>query len=103
MRKFVMPIMAAAFLAVAGTAAMPQTANAASVNVGIHGPGWGIQFNDGDRHRARRHGHRGHRAGHRARRHCEPVYRTQWHRTRHGWKRMKVHVGYDCGRMRRWR
>ncbi|MCB1482692.1 MAG: hypothetical protein KDJ55_12170 [Rhodobiaceae bacterium] len=92
MRKFVMPIMAAAFLAVAGTAAIPETANAASVSVGIHGNGWSAHFNDGDRNR-------GHRFNRRV--NCEPVYRIQRHWTRHGWKRVRVHVGYDCGRIHR--
>lgn len=90
MRTFVMPVLAAAFLAAAGTAAIPQTANAASVSVGIHGPGWDVRFNDRDRHRRR-----GPRAR-AARRACDPVYRTQWHWTRSGWKRMRVHVGYNC-------
>ena len=92
MRKFVMPIMAAAFLAVAGTAATPETASAASISVGIHGPGWGVQFNDRDHHRA---------SPHNQRRQCEPVYRIQRHWNGHGWKRVRVHVGYDCGRISR--
>ncbi|MFN0265015.1 hypothetical protein ACKTEK_14180 [Tepidamorphus sp. 3E244] len=95
MRKFVMPIMAAAFLAIAGTAAMPNTANAGSVSVGIQGNGFGIYYNDGDRNRG------GHRRHYRARRSCEPIYRTQRHWTRHGWKRMRVHVGYHCDRIPR--
>lgn len=95
MRKFVMPILAAAFLAVAGTAAIPETANAASIQVGIHGPGWSASFNDGDDYR------HGPRRMHRFERRCEPVYRIQNQWTRHGWRRMRVHVGYDCGRIQR--
>ena len=108
MRKFVMPLLAAAFLAVAGSAAIPQTANAASVHVGIHGPGWGIHYRDGhwDRGPRWKRGHRGHRGRHarHLRRACDPVYRKQWHWTRHGWKRKRVLVGYHCPPIpRRWR
>ncbi|MCB1472635.1 MAG: hypothetical protein KDJ68_07110 [Rhodobiaceae bacterium] len=100
MRKFIVPMLAATFLAVAGTAATTQTADAASVSVGIRGPGWGVQFNDGGMHR---HRHFNQHRFQRLRNHCEPVYRTQWHWTRHGWKRMRVHVGFDCGPRYRWR
>ena len=94
MRKAIMPIMAAAFLAVAGTAAIPETANAASV--GFHGNGWSVEFNDRNRH-----GH-GYQRHNRSNRHCEPIFRKQRVWTNHGWKRIKVKVGYDCHRGRRW-
>lgn len=96
MRKFVMPIMAAAFLAIAGTAVAPQTANAGSV--GFHGKGWSVEFND------RNYGHRRH-GYNRWNRHCEPIFRKRVVWTHHGWKKVRVKVGYDCHhrRHRHWR
>ncbi len=107
MRKFIMPLLAAGFLAVAGTAATPQTANATSVHVGVNGPGWGFHVGHRDRgyrhyhrdrrfHRAERRWHREHRRWNR--RHCRPVFRNVWRWTPYGWENFRVRVGRRCYR-----
>ena len=104
MRKFIMPLLAAGFLAVAGTAATPQAAQAGtSVHVGVHGPGWGFHVGHRDRHyrhhrRAHPHWHRERRHYRHHRRHCRPVYRKVWRWTPYGWERFRVKVGRRCYR-----